>query len=305
MLTIAIPTYNGALTLAKTLESIVHQLEAGVEVLVSDNASTDETDRIVAQYPEVRYVRNAENVGFDRNVDQAVRLASHRHVWLCSDDELILPGGIQAVLGVLGRHPELGVLLVNYTDGAELACPEGRLCASPEEFLTHSAFKSGLLSANVVAKPLWEAVDPARYAGSGWIHFGFLVEGLTRAPSYVIGKPWVEKQPVPARWGGGGDFFRVGLELVTIFSAIMPRLGYAPATVRRAVRVIKGAYYHVVPRAKAMGLKVDRDLLRRCCDLYRGYPSFWLLDLPLLLLPGWFYRPFYLGYRALRSFRGP
>jgi len=66
-LSIAIPTYNGETTIRVTLDSIVPQLEDCVEIVISDNASSDETAEIVreyrAKYPVIRYSRNDEALG--------------------------------------------------------------------------------------------------------------------------------------------------------------------------------------------------------------------------------------------------
>jgi hypothetical protein len=75
----------------------------------------------------------------------------------------------------------------------------------------------------------------------------------------------------------------------------MPGLGYGPATVKSAYLTIKGGYPKNIPLAKAKGLRVDGSLLWECIELYRHFPTFWLVDLPLLLLPGWLFR----GLRAL------
>jgi hypothetical protein len=60
---------------------------------------------------------------------------------------------------------------------------------------------------------------------------------------------------------------------------------------------IKGGYLKNIPIAKAKGLRVDWALIRECLDLYRSFPSFWLIDLPLLLLPGFLFR----GARAVSA----
>ena len=55
ILTIAIPTYNGSKTVGRLLDSIYGQLNNSdcVEVLVSDNASTDKTADLVKMYPDI------------------------------------------------------------------------------------------------------------------------------------------------------------------------------------------------------------------------------------------------------------
>lgn len=91
------------------------------------------------------------------------------------------------------------------------------------------------------------------------------------------------------RWGGTGSFLRTGLNLVRIYRN-MPELGYDPATVKAAYMTIKGGYRQNIPLAKAKGLRVNCVLIKEFIELYRHFPSFWLVDLPLLLLPGWIFR---------------
>ena len=62
LLTIAIPTYNRKNLLKRALESIISQLNSRIEVLVSDNASDDGTDEMMAEYfPMIRYIKNETN----------------------------------------------------------------------------------------------------------------------------------------------------------------------------------------------------------------------------------------------------
>jgi abequosyltransferase len=104
LLTIGIPTYNRARCLERLLASLGKELEGEtrVELLVSDNASTDGTGSIVeahrARGNAVRYTRNAENLGADRNILQVFNLARGKYVWIFSDDDLMAHGTIRRVL---------------------------------------------------------------------------------------------------------------------------------------------------------------------------------------------------------------
>jgi abequosyltransferase len=104
LLTIGIPTYNRARCLERLLAILGKELEGEtrVELLVSDNASTDGTSTLVeahgASGTALRYIRNAENLGADRNILQVFNLARGKYVWIFSDDDLIAPGTIHRVL---------------------------------------------------------------------------------------------------------------------------------------------------------------------------------------------------------------
>ena len=71
LLSICIPTYNRAEYLAKSLDSLIVQPEfSQIEVVISDNASTDNTEEVCKhyreKYPNIVYYRNQENI-LDRN----------------------------------------------------------------------------------------------------------------------------------------------------------------------------------------------------------------------------------------------
>jgi glycosyltransferase involved in cell wall biosynthesis len=97
VLSVCIMTYNRAEVLRETLDSVLPQVTglAGVEVLVSDNASPDHTEEVMrdycARYPTLRYSRNPTNVGFDGNVVACIENATGEYVAFCSDDDLAPP----------------------------------------------------------------------------------------------------------------------------------------------------------------------------------------------------------------------
>jgi glycosyltransferase involved in cell wall biosynthesis len=90
LLTIGIPTFNGDCSISETLDSIVSQDCTDIEVLVMDNASTDNTLKIVKQYEEkynfIRHIKNETNVGYDKNYNLTIFNANGRFVWtVCVD----------------------------------------------------------------------------------------------------------------------------------------------------------------------------------------------------------------------------
>ena len=110
LLSICIPTFNRSRFLQELLASLVPQLtqdplrKAHAELLVSDNASTDDTAGIVpAMHPAVRYVCNPSNVGADANFLQCLSLARGKYVWILGDDDLVMPGAIAALLSLLAQ----------------------------------------------------------------------------------------------------------------------------------------------------------------------------------------------------------
>jgi abequosyltransferase len=110
LLTIAIPTYNRSSYLGRLLDSLVPQLknEPRVELLISDNASPDGTQATLEGYREqgliFRSIRNQTNVGADGNIGQCFAEASGKYVWIIGDDDVVIQGGLAAVLGLLSQE---------------------------------------------------------------------------------------------------------------------------------------------------------------------------------------------------------
>lgn len=102
LLTVALPTYNRSNFLVRALNSILSQYDDRVEVLVSDNASTDDTQKIVEDFklknPKINYVRNKENIGPDANFLQCYRLAHGKYILLLGDDDLIVENSLVKLL---------------------------------------------------------------------------------------------------------------------------------------------------------------------------------------------------------------
>ena len=67
LVSIGVPVYNGERLLGRTLESLLAQTYTHLEIIISDNASTDSTPAIAREFadrdPRVRYVRNETNIG--------------------------------------------------------------------------------------------------------------------------------------------------------------------------------------------------------------------------------------------------
>lgn len=103
------------------------------EVLVVDNASGDGTVGMLrAEFPDVRVIANAENVGYSRAVNQAIRAASGRYLLILNPDIEVQPGAIDALARHMDENPSTGIA------GGKLLNPDGTLQYSCRTFYTLS-----------------------------------------------------------------------------------------------------------------------------------------------------------------------
>jgi len=115
-LSICIPTYNRARLLAESLEVLLPQcIDRPVEICISNNASTDETAKMLATYllagnSRIRHQTRGWNIGIDRNILAALRMARGRYVLPIGDDEMIGAHGVDSILAALQNKPDMLML---------------------------------------------------------------------------------------------------------------------------------------------------------------------------------------------------
>jgi Glycosyl transferase family 2 len=109
-ITVGIATYNRAASLGETIESVLAQRFGDFRMVISDNASEDETAEVVGSYPDPRieYVRAEQNVGMTGNFNRLIELAETEFLMLLPDDDLLYPDYLGRVMETLGRYPSAG-----------------------------------------------------------------------------------------------------------------------------------------------------------------------------------------------------
>ena len=204
-LSICIGTYNRAKFIGETLDSMVMQLEPGVEIVIMDNASSDNTTEVVTQYllrhPEIRYFRKQENTGFDRNYDEAVKYAKGEYCWLMSDDDLLNNGAIANVLSVLGGGEDL-IVVNSEVRNADLSVElENKLMKLDSDQLYHEEDRDNFFIRNakylsfvgclVIRRTYWLSKNASSYYGTGFVHVGVVFQSPAVVNVRVMAKPSV------------------------------------------------------------------------------------------------------------------
>lgn len=111
LLSICIPTYNRAAYLPICLDSIVNEYKTSnellelTEIVIADNASTDDTANIVKEYqkkyPNIIYFRNERNLGFDRSFTRLMERATGKYCLSIGDDDAFFEGAIPKIVKML------------------------------------------------------------------------------------------------------------------------------------------------------------------------------------------------------------
>lgn len=103
--------YNQTAVTAELLASLRQLTYPRVEIIVVDNASpTDNPQPLAAQFPEIRLLRSARNLGFAGGNNLGVRVARGEYLLFINNDTEVEPGLLEPLLAVFGQHPRAGIV---------------------------------------------------------------------------------------------------------------------------------------------------------------------------------------------------
>ena len=136
-----LPVFNGEEFLPRAIKSLLDQDYGDFELIISDNTSTDGTQRICEDFARqdkrIRYARNERNIGLAPNHNKTFRMARGEYFkWVAHDDEYSpkmlssfvealdsAPPSVTAVYSVCEYIDELGTRLGRFTDGVDRRDP--------------------------------------------------------------------------------------------------------------------------------------------------------------------------------------
>jgi glycosyltransferase involved in cell wall biosynthesis len=129
---IGVPVRNGAEFVGKSVESLLAQTYDAFELIISDNASTDETETICQSFASrdrrIRYHRSGKNLGAAHNINYLFQQARGKYFKLAAADDLHEPTYIERCLDVLEHDPAivLAYARARFIDqnGVALACSD-------------------------------------------------------------------------------------------------------------------------------------------------------------------------------------
>lgn len=219
-LSICIPNYNRADFLARSLTAIGLQAGKNIEVVISDNASTEDINGVIkkfqVKFPNVklRFHRNRVNVGFDRNVIKVVNLAKGEYCWLLSNDDCILPGSIKNILNLIRVQKKPAFIFVNYRrfDNRLEKVTSIRMVdirkdiyfdsgdnfyfrETPTSYFKLLGINTLTMSCNIFNRRYWRQsiARTQRFVGHNFIHVFTIVDLIKKHPAiYFMAQPQVQ-----------------------------------------------------------------------------------------------------------------
>lgn len=186
LLTIAIPTYNGQKTIRNMMDRLLPQIDERVEVIVSDNCSTDATHEILMdykqQYPFIRLTKTDKNIGADSNFLRCMCMAKGKYTLLLSDDDIFIEDVLKHLIAFLQEAPDMGLVFLTtgnfrggYKSKEDCRLPERvahhNICTSDKKiFMEYAQYYWGFISSMVINTQRFRALhDVEQYKGTSWL----------------------------------------------------------------------------------------------------------------------------------------
>lgn len=226
LLSICIPTFNRENYLAECLESIVVQftdptIQKRIEIVISDNGSSDNThvvvERFQKQFENIIYIRNKENIGFDRNLLQVVEKSSGMYCLTLGDDDALFSGSLTALLKKVETNESPYYMLNPWGYDKTLLHPAG---PRPNFDIKNDKYFSSLLdfvksiknyrdvvgyfgsmSTQFFLRSTWMHFDKkANFIGTNTVHLFILLSAFKDQKFVLLAEPMIKTRNNNLRW---------------------------------------------------------------------------------------------------------
>ena len=216
LLSICIPTFNRGDLLAIQLQRLSDQIEKLninenlIEILISDNNSSDNTSNKIQHFTKKKYIRyffNKENIGPDANFLQLFQIAQGDYIWLLGDDDLFSSDIIDYLISKLSSK-EIDYLYLKAGKGLHKS--QINFVNSHEDFLKTVTIFSTFMSSQVIKRTLLTArLDEAHAYLGGFMAYYFLFVDAIRNSSIISISAKRKIFPGSTNNTGGYGFFTV------------------------------------------------------------------------------------------------
>jgi glycosyltransferase involved in cell wall biosynthesis len=300
LLTIAVPTYNRHGCLEELLTVLTPQLanETRVELVISDNASQDDTPRVVESFQQrglvLTYLRNETNIGPDANFIRCYQAARGEYVWIFGDDDILVPGGLHVLLGHLEtrKYDLLYLRTSTFRDRyreKEILPFSGSIKAfvSPRDFALYACTSLTFITANISRKAAFRDLPIQEFnklIGSNLGQLAWTFSLLRGNPQCAC----VLDELVAARVDNSGGIGTCEVFGTTLKAIVNEYFG-VQSPIGRAIlnRTIQVFFPGAMLYSRTIGREryIAEDATGILEGLYRTNPRYWLFTYPVLRLP--------------------
>ena len=107
---VCIPNYNYGRFIRDAIQSVLDQTYKDFELIIVDNCSTDNSEEVIKSFsdPRIRFYKNEKNIGFVKNLNKCLSLASGEYISILHSDDMYLPNMLEKEAKILDSNPNVG-----------------------------------------------------------------------------------------------------------------------------------------------------------------------------------------------------
>ncbi len=296
LLSIAIPTFNRAKYLDRCLSYLYPQAisePSVIEIIVSDNCSTDNTYDIVQKYISkgltIKYFKNDVNKGMDFNFRECYLKSNGKYVVVFSDDDIFFPGAISKILPIISNS-EYGVIYLNSQKLSQVSISKN---IDTINDINISIFKNSIsilnrinhyvsyLSGNIVNRRFVSKEIFDRYMGTYLVHVPLILNAISQSNENLI----IETPVIGMQDGNSG-----GYNLLKVFGDNFISIldNYDPKIKEIILKYIiytslPGSIYSLRLKNHTFIMEEDPESLLK--KHFKGSGTYYLFFYPMLKLP--------------------
>ncbi len=235
LISICLPTYNGAKTIIPTLESIIQEIEKVkefdnlLEIIITDDHSKDNTVSVlkplIEKHHYIRFFENKKNLGMDLNFRQSALNANGEYIWFCGQDDIFLNGVVGHIVKSLKNNPKISIININYSQYSEetkkVICPsmfhlqaydpshinfkKDLLFNNSAQYFQFFSDPPSFLPATIMKKKFWVTTNISAYYGTAYSQYANILLNMKNNKILAITKPYI-KGLIPANgWQKNGN----------------------------------------------------------------------------------------------------
>lgn len=302
LLSILIPTYNRADCLEFNLKHLVSQLDEipldMVEVIVSDNCSSDRTEEVFknfSRYKGLKFLRAEKNIGAELNCLKLLHESGGQFVWIFGDDEVLCATGLSKVVSLLEKNKKIGLLhitqdghtnLEEFNSERKHSDPSIEIFNNSAEFLEKVSYNLSFITSNIFNRELIQKSEtPANFfIGSQLNQQGLYLQAALKADYNIYFTDRVFSQLLNNT--GSYKLFEVfGKNQQVIFSHFK-KLGLKNRTIFKINNdLLKFFFPQFIVLTKSSKAFEKESAIRILFSSFKSYKYFWFYCFPLLLIP--------------------
>jgi glycosyltransferase involved in cell wall biosynthesis len=306
-LTIAVPTYNRKRWLSLTLPEIIEQARevppGDIEVVVSDNCSSDGTweylQELASKVCFLKIHRNETNIGAEANFYLLPTLASGRYLHMIGDDDLLISGALSRIRSALRDEPDYVVINFDlYNSTLDKCARKNQLNAfqdqvfdGPEDCLSRvDAMTAGFISMWVAKREFFNVIPEEKF--HYFAKWGMSIQsdryfGISRFPKgrLVAESCLRTRQNTDLRDDVFFSWFMTGSAEVFSYTASVGVLSNSVILTLKRRLLLKNALQRVRYERRT-GMFKSAETYRLLRADYGNFLEFWLLCVPTMFTPG-------------------